>query len=525
LRPARARIVGAEAKIAVTLELSMRDNPAKRGEKNAAAALRESFLLALAFAIPPAFVGAGTYSVPGLSDTAVVASLDQPTDFTWTPDGRMLVLEKTGKVRIVVGGVLQGSPALSLSVDSGGEKGLLGICLDPNFMSNGYLYLYYTTTAPANRISRFTMTGDSLNPSSEFVLLDNIDATSGTRNGGTLAIGPDGKLWAAPGDSGSDPQGAKAQNLSPGSLNGKVLRLELDGSPAAGNPYLGDVAKEARIFAYGFRNPFRFTFRPGNGAFFAADVGELTWEEIDVITAGGNYGWPAAEGPLGQSGCAGCIPPVFSYDHGAGRTIIGGVFVAGASYPGLQGKYVFGDYVDDWIRFLEFDASNAVVGGIQNLATAAEGPVSFRNGPDGLLYYAAIKSGAIYRMNPPDARFHTVAPCRTLDTRDAPGSFGGPALAAGTVRTFALTGRCGIPTTARTLSGNVTVTAPSAAGDLRFFPGGGTVPPTSTINFRAGQTRANNAVLTLSPTGSLSVRCDMASGGVQLILDVNGYFE
>jgi len=301
--------------------------------------------------------------------------------------------------------------------------------------------------------------------------------------------------------------------------------MERDGSPAAGNPYLGDTAKEPRIFAYGFRNPFRFTFRPSNGALFAADVGDVTWEEIDVVTGGGNYGWPTAEGPLGQSGCTGCIPPVFSYDHGVGRTVIGGVFVTGASYPALQGKYVVGDYVDDWIRILEFDASNVVVGGLQDLATSAEGPVSFHNGPDGLLYYAAIKSGVVYRINPPPAQFHTLTPCRVLDTRNAPGPWGGPALSAGGTRAFALAGQCGISAAARAVSANLTVTGPSAAGDLRFYPSSGMVPPSSTINFSAGQTRANNAVLTLSPAGALSVRCDMPSGGVHLILDVNGYFE
>src|SRR6266545_6250337 len=323
-------------------------------------------------------VGTATYSIPGFSDTAVVSGLSQPTAFTWTPDGRMLILEKAGRVRIVVDGVLQGTAALdiSASVDSGVEKGLLGICLDPGFAINGHVYLYYTNLVPQNRISRFTMSGDTLVPGTESVILDHIDATNGNHNGGHVAIGPDGKLWTAPGDSGTG--GAKSQNLAVGSFNGKVLRMELDGSPAAGNPFLADPTKEPRIWAYGFRNPWRFTFRPSNGSLYVSDVGQSTYEEIDVVTAGGNYGWPMAEGTLG--GCAGCIAPAFEYDHTVGQAIIGGVFVTGGLYPAfLRGKYVFGDYVSSWIRYLEFSPGDAVVGGLQNFELRG-GPGPVRNG-------------------------------------------------------------------------------------------------------------------------------------------------
>ncbi len=343
-------------------------------------------------------VGTATYSIPGFSDTAVVSGLSQPTAFTWTPDGRMLILEKAGRVRIVVDGVLQGTAALdiSASVDSGVEKGLLGICLDPGFAINGHVYLYYTNLVPQNRISRFTMSGDTLVPGTESVILDHIDATNGNHNGGHVAIGPDGKLWTAPGDSGTG--GAKSQNLAVGSFNGKVLRMELNGSAAAGNPFLADPSKEPRIWAYGFRNPFRFTFRPGNGSLYVADVGEASREELDVVTAGGNYGWPLAEGTLG--GCAGCIPPVFEYDHTVGQTIIGGVFVTGAAYPPfLRGKYLFGDYASSWIRYLEFSASDTLIGTLQSFASSAQGPVHFATGPDGAVYYAAINAGQIYRIN------------------------------------------------------------------------------------------------------------------------------
>src|SRR5437870_5322684 len=171
----------------------------RKREGTDGARARRSFLLAILLGILRAVPGgAASYSVAGFSDTAVVTTLSQPTAFAWTPDGRMLVLEKAGRVRIVINGVLQGTSALdiSASVDSGFEKGLLGICLHPGFQTNGYVYLYYTNKVPQNRISRFTMSGNTLG--SEAVILDHIDATNGNHNGGNIQIGPDGKLWAAP---------------------------------------------------------------------------------------------------------------------------------------------------------------------------------------------------------------------------------------------------------------------------------------------------------------------------------------
>ncbi len=299
--------------------------------------------------------------------------------------------------------------------------------------------------------------------------------------------------------------------------------MELDGSPAAGNPFLADATKEPRIWAYGFRNPWRWGFRPSNGSLYVADVGESSREEIDVVTAGGNYGWPAAEGSLGS--CTGCIPPVFDYDHTVGRAIIGGVF-AGGIYPAfLRGKYVFGDEVSSWIRYLDFSAGDTVVGTLQNFASAAENPVHFATGPDGAIYYASINAGKIYRINPPPTTFFTVTPCRVADTRGPAGTSGGPALAAGAARVFPVAGLCGIPSTASAVAINLTVVAPSTAGDLRVSPAGDAVPLASAINFRAGIVRANSAVISLGAGGQISVQCDMPSGTTHFFFDVYGYFQ
>jgi glucose/arabinose dehydrogenase len=505
----------------------------RTGYESALRPLAAAVGLAVVLAAP---TGAATYSVAGFLDYTVVTGLAQPTDFAFTPDGGMLILEKAGRVMITSPNLTQATVALDFrtSVDDGFEKGFLGICLHPSFASTGWIYIYYTTNAPKNRISRFTVTGGTISAASEVVILDNVSAENGNHNGGTILIGPDGKLWAAPGDSGTG--GAKAQDRSPypyeGAFSGKVLRMELDGSPAAGNPYIGDVTKEQRIFAYGLRNPFRFSFRPSNGSLYLGDVGQSSREEIDVGVAGGNFGWPYMEGAIQQPSGPGpcpmtttCIPPVFDYVRTVGTTVTGGTFLTGNAYPAsLSGKYVFGDHGAGWIRYLEFDANDALVGGLQNLATSAEGPVAFHQGPDGYLYYAAINTGRIYRIVYA-TKLYTLEPCRVLDTRVPAGPWGGPALSAGNDRVFVIGGRCGVPPTARAVAVNLAVTEGNGSGHLTLFPAGGPVPSTSAINFSANQTRASNAVLMLGPGGDIVVRCVMPSGGVHLILDVSGWFQ
>jgi aldose sugar dehydrogenase len=483
--------------------------------------------LGLLAALIPDSAPAATYSVAGFGETIIATGLNQPTDFAFLPDGRILILEKPGTIRIVVNGALQATPVVNLTaqIDDGFEKGLLGICLHPSFSSTGWIYLYYTTNVPKNRISRFTLTGNTISAASEVVILDNISAQNGNHNGGTVAIGPDGKLWAAPGEAGA---ASNAQTLTTGNFSGKVLRMELDGSPAAGNPFFGSSTNEPRIWAWGFRNPFRFSFRP-NGSLYVADVGSSgpqDREELNVVIAGGDYGWPDAEGTtIYNPPCTGCLPPVFDYPRTTGTTIIGGAFVTGNVYPAfLQGRYLFGDNGASWIKYLEFNGSDALVGGLQDLATGAEGPVAFHVGPDVNFYYAAINSGRIYRIDYPK-NFHTVTPCRVLDTRDPAGALGGPALVAGGDRTFPIGGQCGIPAGARAIAANLTVTGANSPGHLLVLPSGGALTTTSVINFRAGQTRANNAIVTLGSTGAVLVRTGIPTGAVNFILDVTGYFD
>src|SRR5262249_46720927 len=210
--------------------------------------------------------------------------------------------------------------------------GLPGIAIEPGFDTNGFIYLYRTkagaggcgtSTGRFNQVVRVTMSGGSISLGSLVELLTGIRTDGGNHDGGGLRIGPDGKLYVGVGDSGlGDNQGGPGSSTNPyaqdlNSLNGKMVRLNLDGTIPGDNPFVGQAGERGEIYAYGFRNPFRFGFDPVNGNLWVADVGDLTVEEVDIVTAGGNYGWPHCEGTL-PSGCEnpGDIDPIFTYQHG-----------------------------------------------------------------------------------------------------------------------------------------------------------------------------------------------------------------
>src|SRR4051794_22250124 len=180
------------------------------------------------------------------------------------PDGRIFVTEQGGTLRVIKGGTLLPTPFVSLTVDSAGERGLLGVAFDPAFASNGYVYVYYTATTPTihNRVSRFTASGNVAVPGSEVAILDLNDLSSATNhNGGALHFGPDGKLYVAVGENAN---GANSQTLS--NLLGKILRLNADGSIPPDNPFYTQTTGVNRaIWALGLRNPYTFSFQPGTG--------------------------------------------------------------------------------------------------------------------------------------------------------------------------------------------------------------------------------------------------------------------
>ena len=237
---------------------------------------------------------------PGFVDTLITTSLSSPTALAVAPDGRVFVTEQGGNVRVVKNGALLGPSFVSLSVDSAGERGLIGITLDPNFSSNGFVYVYYTVpgSPPHNRVSRFTASGDVAVPGSQVNLVDLPGLDNTNHNGGGIHFAPDGTLLIGVGENGHSD---RSQTLS--SPFGKILRVDALGNAPANNPFFNTPGADQRVWALGLRNPYTFNFQPGTGRIYINDVGASTWEEIDeAFTAGMNFGWPITEGPTNDRG-------------------------------------------------------------------------------------------------------------------------------------------------------------------------------------------------------------------------------
>jgi glucose/arabinose dehydrogenase len=313
----------------------------------------------------------------------------------FAPDGRLFVCLQGGTLRVIKNGALLPTPFLTVSVDSSGERGLLGVTFDPDFATNHFVYVYYTVaTSPRhNRVSRFTASGDVALANSEAVILelDNL-STATNHNGGAIHFGPDGKLYIAVGENAN---GSNSQTLS--NLLGKVLRINADGTIPTDNPFFNTTGARKEIWALGLRNPFTFAFQPGTNRLFINDVGQNTWEEINDGIAGSNYGWPTTEGPTSNPSFR---SPLFSYGHGStsttGCAIVGGGFYnpTTVQFPASYvGKYFFADLCTGWVRL--FDPSNNTA---SDFATGIANPVDLKVAADGSLYYLSIGSAAVFRI-------------------------------------------------------------------------------------------------------------------------------
>jgi len=349
----------------------------------------------------------GTRVVPAgfTRNEAWITGLSNATAFVQAPDGRIFAAQQGGDLRVVKNGALLTPPMLSVAVDSSGERGLIGVTLHPNFASNGFVYVYYTSTdtsPPHNRVSRFTAVGDVAG--SELKLIDLPNLSNATNhNGGAMHFGIDGKLYVAVGDNANS---ANAPLLT--SVFGKMLRFNDDGTIPADNPFFGAQSGQNRaIWAYGLRNPFTFAVQPVTGRIHINDVGQNTWEEINLGVQGANYGWPASEGP--DNVTAGGTGPLFTYKHSAaspagsgaggfftGFAIAGGTFYPGAApFPaGYRNSYYFADYVSKFIGRYDW-VNNASYA----FATVSGSPVDLLSGADGALY--ALTRGGITRISVP----------------------------------------------------------------------------------------------------------------------------
>ena len=337
---------------------------------------------------------AGAATVPsGFTETVVTGGLSNPTSMAFAPDGRLFICLQGGQLRVVKNGTLLATPFLTVSTDSTGERGLLGVALDPAFASNGFVYIYYTVpgSPPHNRLSRFTASGDLALAGSQTNLLELNNLSATNHNGGAIHFGPDGKLYIAVGENAVT---SNAQTLS--NLLGKILRLNNDGTIPTDNPFFATATGVNRsIWALGLRNPFTFDFDPASGRMFINDVGQNTTEEVDDGFAGANYGWPTCEGTCNNPSF---LNPIQQYSHSAGCAITGGAFYNPTTpqFPGeYAGVYFFADYCGGWIRKLDPFSGNAVT----NFATGLSNPVDLKVGPDGALYTLERGRGSVFRIS------------------------------------------------------------------------------------------------------------------------------
>jgi glucose/arabinose dehydrogenase len=335
-------------------------------------------------------------TLPANFTETTIAGISSPTAMEIAPDGRIFVCEQGGRLRVIKNGALLPTPFLTLTVDSAGERGLLGVAFDPAFATNNFIYVYYTVpiTPRHNRVSRFTANGDVVVAGSEQIILE-LDAlsTATNHNGGAIHFGPDGKLYVAVGENANP---SNSQTLS--NRLGKMLRINSDGTIPTDNPFFNTATGANRsIWALGLRNPFTFAFQRGTGRMFINDVGQDTWEEINDGIAGSNYGWPTSEGPTSNPAFR---APLFAYMHGnsptTGCAIAGGAFYnpLNVQFPAsFVGKYFFADLCSGWIR--TFDPATS---GATDFASGIAQPVDLKVGADGSLYYLSIGAGVLSRI-------------------------------------------------------------------------------------------------------------------------------
>ncbi|MEK7150828.1 MAG: PQQ-dependent sugar dehydrogenase, partial [Patescibacteria group bacterium] len=331
--------------------------------------------------------------------TQIIGSgLDGPSGFDIAPDGRIFILERTGKVKIHKNGSLLATPFINLPSLATGDRGLIGIAFDPDFASNHWVYFYYTGTDALNHLVRFDASNDIASGNSVEIYRTTFPSTE-LHVGGTIQFGNDGKLYLSIGDNGNAPNAQSLDNPF-----GKILRLNKDGSIPSDNPFVGQSGKIPEIWAYGLRNPFRFQFDSETGRLYEGDVGNNTWEEINFIQKGKNYGWPTCEGPQ-NTGVGTCTSssftyPTYAYTHSELSSAVAGgpVYRKTLFPPEYRGNLFFGDYARGFIRRLTLDSSGNSNGNF-DFDTSAGSVVDLKVAPDGSLYYITYIPGRLHRIS------------------------------------------------------------------------------------------------------------------------------
>lgn len=385
----------------------------------------------------------GEISLPDdFSAASVVGGLTVPTAFDFLPDGRILIAQKSGLVKVTSDEGLEPDPVLDLRsrVNAQYFRGLVAIAVDPEFARNRLVYVVYSgrrrgaraTSATFVRVSRFALSRD-LSPGRERVILGGAAdpangcvglpstadciASPGDHIGADIAFGKDGSLYVSTGDGGGEERveerAFQAQDVD--DLGGKVLRVTRDGRGLPTNPfYDGDpTTNRSKVWAVGLRNPFRMTLAPGTDLPVVADVGWRSHEEINAAPAGANLGWPCFEGndPTPEyASTARCAEskedapdlraPAVVLKRTGNASVTGGAFYSGGTYPMEYHGYFFADWVQGWIRHVAIDAvSGEAEREPEDFAENAGGPVALRIGPDGGLYVLSLNFGAVFRID------------------------------------------------------------------------------------------------------------------------------
>lgn len=407
------------------------------------AGLAVALAMTLVAVDPPRAVGAPTLPTGFvLQDTPSGQGTGNLTDFGYLPDGTVLTIGKNGRVTWLPP---VGAPRTiaRLTTDSSGDYGLVGLAIAPDYLLSGHVYLIRALpdAAPTYllRLSRFTVVGGSspTGLTDEKVVLE-VDAATHYHGMTTVLAEPDDTLWVSIGDTqtftAADPASLKA--MDPAQPFGKVLHVTTDGAGVPTNPYYDPAhpsSWRSRVYASGFRSPFRMSLNPATGTPIVGDVGWSTWEEVDLAAPGQNYRWPCWEGPAATPGftdlaaCANVLntPPLWSYHHGTssnqGNSVTGGIVYSGTSYPAAyQGAYFFGDYAKRKLWTMRFDATGKLVKAPQDppFATDIGGPVKFAAAPNGDIVFADIVSGLLRRLSYSPGNHAPVAKASTTTDPD-----------------------------------------------------------------------------------------------------------
>jgi glucose/arabinose dehydrogenase len=319
---------------------------------------------------------------PGFTLTQLASGLSRPATLQALPDGRFLIGEQqTGQIKVYKSGSLLSTPYAIISplYTGNNESGLLGLCLDPDFSSNGYVYAFVTHDSNTSRVWRFTTSGDvGISPT---LIVDNIPHRGVNHNGGGIGFGPDGKLYMAVGEAG-DTSWAQDVNI----LGGKILRANPDGSIPADNPF-GNL-----VWSLGHRHPFRVTFQPGTSRLYVTENGPSQDDELNRIIQGGNYGWPSDTGPNANPSH---IDPVHNFSSIVVPTDL--LFYQGSAMP-FDGELFLVEYLNARIRrfTLSLDG-DSVLSGPTDFVTGVSQPVDIEQGIDGALYFTTLQ-GRLYQV-------------------------------------------------------------------------------------------------------------------------------